>query len=350
MAQEAIRQAFLMQARFCDDLGSPLTAQVMRALPLVLEAGGAVAGRVWSWQGPPDAMGDSVPLRLGGALHRLVRAGHAPALAALYPPAPTPSVEALCPVLDMVLESQSAAILEGLHHAPQTNETGRAAALYAGLLSIAKRYPQPFELYEVGASAGLNLLPDRFGYRFGAHSYGDPASPVQLAPTWTGPVPDPAEIHVVARRGCDLNPLDLSDPKARERLLSFIWPDQPDRLARAEAAVSLAGDNAPVVDRADAADWVEAHFAKAASHGVTRVLWHSIAAQYFPPSTNERIDQALAIAGAAATTSSPIARLALEQDDGDGGPGLVLTLWPDGQSQRLARASAHVTRIDWEVS
>ncbi|MEM8658485.1 MAG: DUF2332 family protein, partial [Pseudomonadota bacterium] len=70
MAKETVREAFLEQARFCDHLGSPLTAQLMRALPEALEAGGPVAERVWTWPGQPDAKADSVPLRLGGVLHR----------------------------------------------------------------------------------------------------------------------------------------------------------------------------------------------------------------------------------------------------------------------------------------
>ena len=195
MAKETVREAFLEQARFCDHLGSPLTAQLMRALPEALEAGGPVAERVWTWPGQPDAKADSVPLRLGGVLHRLVRAGEVPALAALYPPSDLPGMEVLRPVLAEVLDSHSAHILDGLTFAPQTNEVGRASALYAGLLTIAAEYPQPFALYEVGASAGLNLMADRFGYRFGEAAFGDPASPVQLTPAWSGPVPPQAPVQ-----------------------------------------------------------------------------------------------------------------------------------------------------------
>ncbi|MEM8657564.1 MAG: DUF2332 domain-containing protein [Pseudomonadota bacterium] len=350
MAKETVREAFLEQARFCDHLGSPLTAQLMRALPEALEAGGPVADRVWTWPGQPDAKADSVPLRLGGVLHRLVRAGEVPALAALYPPSDLPGMEVLKPVLAEVLDSHSAQILDGLTFAPQTNEVGRASALYAGLLTIAAEYPQPFALYEVGASAGLNLMADRFGYRFGEAAFGDPASPVQLTPAWSGPVPPRGPVQVVSRRGCDLNPLDLTDPAARARLLSFVWADQPERLSRAEAAVSLAQTDVPAVDRADAADWVEAQFAGPGLAGVTRVLWHSIAAQYFPQDSRDRIDAALATAGEAATAERPVARLALEQAADERGPALTLTLWPGGREVTLARASAHVTRVDWLAS
>src|SRR6476659_1828719 len=45
----------------------------------------------------------------------------------------------------------------------QTNEAGRCATL----LPVLARLPQPLALIEVGASAGLCLLPDRYGYDYG---------------------------------------------------------------------------------------------------------------------------------------------------------------------------------------
>src|SRR3954454_6994025 len=44
----------------------------------------------------------------------------------------------------------------------QTNEPGRCAGLYPALASL----PQPLALLEVGASAGLCLLADRYGYEY----------------------------------------------------------------------------------------------------------------------------------------------------------------------------------------
>ena len=76
-----------------------------------------------------------------------------------------------------------------LGNAPQTNEVGRAAVLTAGLLVIAARFGQPLRLLELGASAGLNLNLDLYGYDLGGLRAGDPASPLQVRPDWEGPPP-----------------------------------------------------------------------------------------------------------------------------------------------------------------
>lgn len=347
-SEQTVRAAFADQARWCDQLGSPFTAQLMRALGEHLRPGTPVGDRVRGWQGDPNAMADSVPLRLAGALHALVRAGQAPDLALLYPPAPLPEGAFLARTALATLATHSDTVLKTLEYAPQTNEPGRAAALYAGLLCIAALYPQPFELLELGASAGLNLIPDRYRYTFGGQDYGDPASPVHLAPSWTGPAPPQARVAIARRGGCDLNPLDIQDAEQRARLLSYIWPDQTERLNRAEGALALALRDPPMVDQADAAAWLDMRLAAPQSPQTTRVIWHSIAAQYFPNAVQSQIAAALQAAGAAATPEAPLAHLALEQD-GKRGPALTLQLWPDGAKRTLATANAHVQGVNWAV-
>ena len=73
-------------------------------------------------------------------------------------------------------------IVAGLGNAPQTNEIARSAMLLPGFLTVAHETGLPLELVEIGASAGLNLLFDRFHYRYGDAEWGQNASPARLVP------------------------------------------------------------------------------------------------------------------------------------------------------------------------
>jgi hypothetical protein len=136
-----------------------------------------------------------------------------------------------------------------LTHATQTNEPARCATLLPVLASL----PQPLALIEVGASAGLCLLPDLYGYDYGGRSI-RPEAPVaefpvfQCSKTETTPLPD-AMPRVVWRAGLDLNPLDISDPSQAAWLENLVWPEQTGRLHRLRAAMKVAAVTKPRVAR-----------------------------------------------------------------------------------------------------
>jgi hypothetical protein len=286
-----------------------------------------------------------VPLRLAGALHGLVLEGRDPGLAAVYPPHEAED-DALWAAVAAAFAAHSPALAAGLDHPPQTNETQRSAALVPGFLTVAAETGLPLAPLEIGASAGLNLLWDRFAYRFGAAEWGDPASAVALAPAWTGPPPPLPAVRVAARAGCDLRPLDLARPGAENRLLSFVWADQTDRLARARAAVALFRDSGLRVEAADAAEWLERQLAVSAP-GQARVVYHSIVWQYLPEPTRARIAAALGAAGGRATRAAPLAWLRLEPDAAAPGAAVTLTTWPGGRERRLGRADFHGRWVAW---
>lgn len=346
MSDDPIRQAFADQAGWCTKLGSPFTARLMLGLGQRIDRSTMSGRKVMDWPGRADAFGDSVPLRLAGALHGLVRRGRLPDLAGVYPPHPLPDIDTIADAAMAALADADEEITEWLDHPPQTNEVGRSGILFPGLMVVAEETGLPLSLMEVGASAGLNLIPDRYAYRLEDNILGQPRSPVTLAPAWSGPVPDGQPPVIAARRGCDRHPLDVTDAEQRERLVAYIWPDQTGRLARAEAAIGLARVDPPTIDRADAADWVEEMIGLRPERGVARVLFHSIAFQYFPEATQRRIEATMDRAGAAATAATPLAWLAFEQF-GDDGPSLTLRLWPGGGERVLARADAHVHEVTW---
>lgn len=351
MAEAEVRAAFAKQAAICTASGAPFTGRVCGLIGAQLDRSSPIGRRLLDWPGNPSHEGDALPLRLAGGLHDLARSGAAPALTALYPPHVAPEDDAaVWAVLSACLASNAAEIAPWLDGPPQTNEIGRSAGLMAGLLVLSERFGLPFSLYELGASAGLNSLLDRYGFKLGETRAGDPASPVQLAPEWRGASPPSGTVRVAARRGVDMKSLDVSAAETRRRLSAYVWADQRERLARLNAALDLAAGDPPRVDRADAADWLETHLALEPEPGVCRVVMHTIAFQYFPAEAQARIRAHMDRVGAAATAEAPLAWLTYEAE-GDGferWPVLRLRTWPGaGEAVWLAKGHPHGAWYEW---
>ena len=219
--------------------------------------------------------------------------------------------------------------------------------LVGGFLQIAKETGLPLRLLEIGASAGLNAIWDRYSYQLGAVGWGDPKSAVRIAPTWEGPSPPiDASMRVIARRACDISPIDLEDAAQRLRLRAYVWPDQHERLLRLENAVDLARAYGPGVERADAAQWVRTKLREPAAACAT-VLYHSIMWQYMPPETQADIRASLEDAGGRATSAAPLAWLRFEPLHSESPPELRMTLWPGAREVRLAVAHPHGSSVRW---
>lgn len=339
----AARAAFARQAEGATKLDSPFMEKLCGLLGERLDRSTETGRRVLDWPGKADVFSDALPLRLTGGLHALVRGGAAPGLADCYPPNPLPDEEALWAALRPVLAEP--ALLPWLDRAPQTNEVGRSAVLMSGLLVVADMFKQPVELLELGASAGLNLALDRYGYGLGGVRAGNPESPLQLRPDWKGEPPPDARVEVARRRGVDLHPLDPASDG--DRLLAYVWPDQARRLAQLEAALAIAAEDPPEVEAGEAADWLEARLAEPQWAGVTRVVLHSIAFQYFPEATKARIAAAMGQAGTRATLGAPLAWLRYEYEAQDDRITLRLRAWPNGEDRLLAHCHPHGSSIRW---
>lgn len=344
MSEAEVREAFADQAEVCAKLGSNFTGLLCAVLERVLNNETAVGGRVLAWTGSPDALHDNVPLRLTGGLHALVRNGKAKELAPLYPPAPLPDEATLAKAVADALVAEDHALQPWLDRTPQTNEVGRSAVLMSGLLAIAERFRLPMQLYELGASAGLNLLLDRFGYDLGGLRCGQLDSPLQLQPRWRGGQPPNAQVRIIDRAGVDRDPLNAV--RDADTLLAYVWPDQAERLARVEAALAIARSEPPRVEKADAAEWIEQILGVEAEAGITRVVLHSIALQYFPPETQTRVRAHIERAGVAAGADSPVAWLRFEMLPEDAKPSLRLRTWP-GEERLLAWAHPHGSSVEW---
>ena len=342
-----VREAFRDQARWCDQLGSPFTARVCRLCAELLGADIPIATSILDWPGDPSVKADSVPLRVAGALHYLARSGRSPALRAAYPPHAANDDE-LWTAISPALSAHENVFRSYLDTAPQTNEVMRSAALLPGLLRIAELTHPRLDLYEIGASAGLNLILDRYRYQFGSATWGDGSSPLLLKPQWGGPAPPVgASLSIHSRRGVDLNPIDLRGEDARDRLLSYVWADQTERLQRLTAAISLWLRDPPSIERADAAPWLEQSPITQAKAGTTRVLFHSVTWSYLPEATRDRITRFMRACGEQADERSPLAWLRFELSPK--GAELQLTRWPGDADVLLATGHPHGTMVAWKA-
>ena len=162
-------------------------------------------------------------------------------------------------------------------HRTQTNEVGRCAALLPAMPA------GPLALVEVGASAGLCLMLDRFHYDYGTTEIGDKTSPVRLRCTLRGDVEPPLALPQIAwGSGLDIEPVDLNDPERARWLMACIWPDHVERRTRLEAAIRLWKQHAPPVRRGDLIDDLPALLAEVPLDA-TLVVFHSAVLPYVSP-------------------------------------------------------------------
>jgi len=337
---DALRKAFEGQARACPRLGSPFMGQLMRLFAERPWPECPLRDRAFGWSGDVSAMGQSVPLRIAGALHALRLQGNV-TLAEVYPPHQS-SDDALWDAVCDVMVAE-AAFLDGfIDSAPQTNEVRRSVAMIAAGHWLTARYGLPLSIRELGASAGLNLMWDRFAADLGGTVYGAEPPALMLRPDWQGALPPQVAPVVVNRKGVDLNPLDpVADAL---RLRAYLWPDQPERMALTEAAIAAFDAQ---VDRADAVEWLARELAPAPK--AVRLIYHTIAWQYFPAEAQAQGTALIERAGAGATPDAPLAWLRMEADDIDDGAGLTLRLWPGDETLRLGRIDFHGRWVKWEA-
>ena len=344
MTEQNVRGAFLIQEHYCQAMAAPAYARICAALARGLNRDSKLGARLLDWPGEPTR--DALPLRLVGGLHALVLAGKDAGLARVFTGAVTDpaAVEA---ELARVLVAQEAALLPWLDGPPQTNEPGRSAALMTGLLEIARRQGPRIEILEIGSSAGLNLMIDRYRFDLGGTMVGPEDSPVTIVPGWKGFPPPATPIEIVSTQGCDVQPIDATDPAAEARLLAYVWAETPDRAVRLRKAIAMQRERPVRLEQADAADWVESRLAEPQAEGVTRVLMHSVVWQYLPEAVAERIRIAMKAAGARATPERPLGWVMMEPDRALAHQVVRARSWPgDGAWQTMATSHAHAAWID----
>ncbi len=228
------------------------------------------------------------PTLLLCAVHDIVLRGDAPRLAAFYPNLTTvPVTGDPFPFFRETALAHADELGATLAvRRTQTNEIGRCAVLLPVLALLAAE-AGPVAHVDVGASAGLNLLLDRYHYRYepgrDATRPHDPTvvevgapSAVELRCGIRGEVPIPTAVPAVAASlGLDSQPIDVTDEAAVRWLEACVWPDQADRFARLRAAIAIAREAPPAIRRGDAVDDVAStlELVAGAGHVVVSTTW-----------------------------------------------------------------------------
>ena len=235
----------------------------------------------------------------------------------------------------------------------QTNEVRRCTALLPAFLTIARETRRPLELLELGPSAGLNLLVDRYRYRYAAGSWGPQASPLELvADERGGRVSSDllsTGLRVVRRRGIDLAPVDATTEAGYLLLRSFLWPGLEDRVQRLEAAIAVlrAEPEPPELIQGDYVELLPALLAERPDDAVT-VVFQTASTGYLPPDAATRLRRSLEAAG---EDGRPLAWVSTRRHDEREGTSddhyeLELRVWPT-QARLAAYLDFHGNWLDW---
>jgi len=234
----------------------------------------------------------------------------------------------------------------------QTNEPQRCTLLLPAFTTVARLAGgKPLALIEVGASAGLNLLFDRYSYDYGASGCaGDHHSPIRLTCTLQGMVqpPIPAELpSVAARVGLDLHPIRATDPEAVRWLRALVWPEHPARAALLQQVLALAQDTPPPLMAGDALALLPEAVAEAPAD-TALCIFHIATLAHFPPEARERFRGLIA----ELACQRDLFWLSSEGSGNSGRRGLYLTLLTAFQHGRsttyeLAYSHPHGTWLEW---
>ena len=340
-----VREAIEWQARHSESAGAPCTARVIRAELAILETDSATGRRMANWQGL--SLADAMPLRIAGGLHWLYLSGEDRRLEPVYGGLLTDQGAIDAIVADMAVRFD-ARLMPWLDGPPQTNEAGRSASVMAGLLWLSGRLGPRFELNEIGASAGVNTMMGRYFYDLGGTTAGPSLSRMRIAPEWRGDPPPANPVEIVAARGCDRAPVDLTDPDQALKLKAYVWAEAAERMARIDTAIAMAERAAPELERMDAVDAVRDMLVRPQEAGVTRVLFHTIVWQYLPEASQDAITAMMEDAGHAASAERPLAWVSLETNRATFAHELRVRYWPGGdQAVHLANAHPHGAWVEW---
>jgi hypothetical protein len=230
----------------------------------------------------------------------------------------------------------------------QTNEVQRSWVLLPCFLRVAERTgADVLDLVELGPSAGLNLVWDRYSYRYRGGVWGRDDAPLGLNGEERRPVP--AELLALApsvrgRVGIDRAPIDVTSDEGARLLSSFVWADQRERLERLEGAIEALRTDPPELIQGDFVELLPDVLAQRRAGALT-VVFQTAALGYVDDAARDRVRGALRKEGRRA----PLAFVSAGSPRADKRSwGLRLVLWPGGRREFVGHADYHGAWLDWE--
>ena len=341
-----MKEALRAQAKACAALGSSMYESLFLELLEDYEMGGRTYALLAGRSNKP--IHDAIPLRLAGAIHRVVLRGDDPRLARHYPsvggkPGDDFPSDFIAYMRDHLEEVES-----GLNSQVQTNEVGRSVVHLMLSHWVTTLGVSEIDWLEVGASAGLNLNFDKFYACFKQLRMGDSQSTLRFMGDWFANEPDVPRIaaKVISRKGTDPFPIDITNPDEENRLLSFVWPDQRERLQRLRYAIDIAKKYKPFIDRESADTWIKRQLTRERDRAT--VVFHSITWQYLGEAVQKEFVAALEDAGTRATYDKPLIWARMEP----AGPiaDVRVTVWNGNESPtnyRLCEVGYHGQHMNW---
>jgi hypothetical protein len=277
-------------------------------------------------------------LLLGGAEHPL--RDHYPSVG----DAPTPDADPMPNFEDFCRRERGALIELVSTRTVQTNEVRRCVALRPAIAHAAAS-SDVIALLEIGPSAGLNLLLDRYHYDYGDGIGAGPLDAgLTLTTTRRGTEPLPLDLPRIAwRRGIDLHPLDVTDADDMRWVRALLWPEQSDRMERFDAAAEIARTDPPKLVQGDAVDDLGDLIATAPADARV-IVFHSFVINQFTDSQRSRLRDALVAA------DRPIDRISIEMlSRGAEAPEILHTRYDGGEhpAHQLGTAHHHGEWIAW---
>jgi hypothetical protein len=260
-------------------------------------------------------------------------------------------------------------IQEYMKHEPQTNEPGRSSILLLGFLYVQQHVnsssninTMPIRSFEIGCSAGLNLLMDRYYYTYvdtKSHSiigtYGNEnydTSTVHLVCQVNGKLPllqnnDNNTLHIIERSGCDRRITNLRhNNNERIRLLSYNWADQFERFARCENAINMLLKQDDIKFYEMNGNKFLHQYVTLQPHTIT-ILYHSIVFQYINKDEQRDILQHIDMLSQQATLEQPFAYIRMEASVPVlSSYCLTVTIWPSGEEKVICECQAHGTWLN----